>query len=69
MKLARNTTVSEKDVFFAPIPRTYTSLTLDGTARNFLFFIYMDTQDRTILSCLDPFFSYLLIPEKRNHLV
>ena len=33
--------------FFTPIPCTYTSLPLDGMARNY-FFIYMDMQDHTI---------------------
>ena len=57
--------------FFTTIPHSYTSLLLDGVARNDIyFFIYMDTQESGNLSCLDPFIptSYAQ-GEKKNHLV
>ena len=34
--------------FFTPIPCTFTSLPLDGMARNDYFFNYLDTQEHTI---------------------
>ena len=49
--------------FFSPIPCTFTSSSLDGMAR---IFIYVDMQEHTILSCLDPFLSYHLIPDRKT---
>ena len=38
-----------KDIFFTPIPCTYSSSLLDGMARNcYYYFIYMDSQDHAI---------------------
>ena len=38
-------------------------------ARNYYFFlIYMDTQDQANLSCLGPFYSYLLIPKVKKNI-
>ena len=52
-------------VFFSPIPYTYTSLRLDGMARNII--ICMDTQDHTIYRVWIRFIpTYLLIPRERN---
>ena len=61
---------SNKVLFFTPIPCTYTSLPLDGMARNYYyyyFYIHGYARSRN-LSYLDPFNSYLLLPEERkNH--
>ena len=52
--------------FFTPIPCTYSSLPLDGMARNYYFYLHGYARSRN-LSCLDPFSSNLLIPkEKKN---
>ena len=41
--------ITAYDLFFTPIPCTYTSFPLDGMARNYIIIlIYMDTQDYTI---------------------
>ena len=54
--------------FFSPKPFTYTSSPLDGMAKN--DFISSWIRKIMQLSCLDPFNSYLLIPEERKkHLV
>ena len=53
--------------FFTPIPCTYTSLPLDGMARNYYLFIFLHGYAKACnSSCLDPFNSYLLIPEERR---
>ena len=52
-----------KQVFFSPITCTYTSLPLDGMAR--IFFLHGCAR-ACKSSCLDPFNSYLLIPEERR---
>ena len=51
------------EVFFYPC--TYTSLPLNGMARNVFFYLHGYARSRNLL-CLDPFYSYLLIPEKRK---
>ena len=52
--------------FFTPIPHTYTGSSLDGMARNFYYF-YLHGYARTRnLRWLDPFYSFLLIPEERR---
>ena len=43
-----------------PIPCSYTSLQLDGAARNYLCLIYMDTQDHVLHCVWIHLFSYLL---------
>ena len=49
-------------LLFTPIPCTYNSSPLDGMARN-----YFSSRRARNSSCLDPFYSYLLIPkEKKN---
>ena len=54
-------------VFFSPIPCTYSSSPLDGMARNCNYYFYLHGYARSrYLSCLDPFYSYLLIPEERK---
>ena len=59
--------------FFYSIPCTYTSSPLDGMARNYiiirLLFVYLNGYARShILLCLDPFCSYLLMPEERKNI-
>ena len=54
--------------FFTPIPHTYISSPLHGAARNLLFlatWIPKITQFYHVLI----HFSYLLVPEKKSHLV
>ena len=53
--------------FFSPIPCTYTSLPLDGMARNYYYYYYfLHGYARACdSSCLDPFNSYLR-GEKKN---
>ena len=56
-------------IVFTPIPSTFTSLPLDGPARNY-HFVYIDMQDRAIYHVS---INFLLPPdtrgEKKNHLV
>ena len=57
-----------KDIFFTPIPCTYTSSPLDGMARNYIyiFFISMDTQDHAIYRVWIHFVSTSLYPRRRK---
>ena len=58
--------------FFTPIPCTYTSSLLDGMARNFYYYYYFNRPGYARscnLSCLDPFHSYLLIPEEKKNIL
>ena len=53
--------------FFTPIPHSYTSLPLDGVARNvFLLFIDMDTQNYAIYSVWIHYFPFLLFPRREK---
>ena len=56
-------------IVFTPIPRTFTSLPLDGAAGNY-HFVYIDMQDRAIFHV---WINFLLPPytqgENKNHLV
>ena len=53
-------------VCFTPIPCSYTSLPLDGAARNLFFlFVHTDTQDHTIYHVWVHLFFLPPIPEKR----
>ena len=54
-------------IFFTPIPCTYTSLLLDGMARNYYFNLHGYARSCN-LSCLDPFHSYLLYPRRRKNI-
>ena len=51
-------------IFFTPIPCTYTSLPLDGMARNFFF--YMDTQDHAIYHVWIHFIPTSLYPRREK---
>ena len=53
---------------FTPIPCTYTSLPLDSMAKNYFYFLHGYARSCN-LSCLDPFYSYHLIPEERKNLL
>ena len=57
--------------FFTPIPCTYTSLLLDGLARNYiiLFFICMDMQDHAIYHTWIHFIPTSLYLRREKHLV
>ena len=63
--------ISLRLVFFVCFLLPYLALTLVcGQMAWLRIFFYVDTQEHAILSCLDPFYSYLLIPEERkNYLV
>ena len=51
-----------------PIPCTYTCSPLDGMARNY-FYYYLHGYARSCnFLCLDPFCSYLLIPEEKENI-
>ena len=51
--------------FFTTIPCTYNSSQIDGMDRNYTFYLHCYAKAHN-LSCLDPFYSYLLIPEERG---
>ena len=53
-------------IFFTPIPCSYTSLPLDGVARNYFFFLLYGYARSCNWSCLDPFISYLLCPRRKT---
>ena len=50
--------------FFTPIPCTYTSLPLDGMARNYHFF-YVDIQEQAIRCVWIHFYPTTLYPSKK----
>ena len=54
-----------RKAFLAPIPCTYTSLPLDGMARNYHFYLRGYARACHLL-CQDPFLSYRLIPERKT---
>ena len=39
---------------------------LDGMARNYYYYFHLDGYARAHILCLDPFYSYLLIPEEKK---
>ena len=53
-------------VFFTPIPCTLLVLLLDGMARKYYYYFHLDGYARAHILCLDPFYSYLLIPEEKK---
>ena len=52
--------------FFTPIPCTYTSLPLDGMAKNYYCFFYMDTQDHVIYHAWIHFIPTSLYPRRER---
>ena len=38
----------------------------DGMARNYYYYFHVDGYARAHILCLDPFYSYLLIPEEKK---
>ena len=56
----------QQELFFTPIPCTYFSLPLDGMAKNFFYFLHVNARSCN-LSCLKPFYSYLLISKERKN--
>ena len=53
------------EVFFTPIPCTYTSSLLDGMAKNYFIF-YMDTQDHAVYHVWIHFIPTSLYPRREK---